>query len=82
LDLSKIPFAAEECVKTDPKNQFMYERVAARAENIIVMRTGQFLVHTRQDGAYVEWEQSHLQQPKDAGEDLQARFIPVGWTTK
>jgi hypothetical protein len=73
-DLSRIPFAAESCGKVDQKNEFMYERVAARAENIVVMRAGQFMLQSGQDGAYHDWELSH--KSKATGEDTKIGLMP------
>jgi hypothetical protein len=55
-ELIQMPFEAEACIKTDRRHRYDYERVAARAENILVMRTAYFLKTSNQMEDYVEWE--------------------------
>jgi hypothetical protein len=56
--LVNIATEAEECIKLDSKkkNHFYYERVATRAENIMVMRMANFLAATDQGSKYELWE--------------------------
>jgi hypothetical protein len=59
--LVNIAMEAEECIKLDSKkkNHFYYERVATRAENVMVMRMANFLVATDQRSKYELWEAKH-----------------------
>src|SRR5437879_3633344 len=52
--LVNIATEAEECIKLDSKKKthFYYERVATRAENVMVMRMANFLVATDQGSKY------------------------------
>jgi hypothetical protein len=59
--LGHIPFEAEACAKADKRRRYFYERVAARAENIAVMRAGYFLKSENQMENYIEWEESQRQ---------------------
>jgi hypothetical protein len=59
-DLSDIAFQAEVCTKVDEKNRYLYQRVATRAENYIVMRAGNFLKDVGQSDQYSEWEQRKI----------------------
>ena len=46
LDIGRlvhIPFEAEACAKVNRRRRYDYQRVATRAENIVVMRTAYFL---------------------------------------
>jgi len=48
------------CAKTDTEgDRYKYQRVASRAQNIIVMRTAYFLKETNQSAAFAEWESKH-----------------------
>ena len=60
--LTDIAFRAEACVKVDKRYRYYYQRVATRAENIVVMRTADFLTSDNQMERYAEWESSQQQQ--------------------
>jgi len=62
--LTDIAFRAEACVKVDARRRYYYQRVATRAENIVVMRTADFLESENQMQRYAEWEQSQQQTAK------------------
>jgi hypothetical protein len=67
---SDLAFQAEACTKVDHKNRYLYQRVEARAENIVVMRAGHFIQETGQSEDYNEWEQSRMNpQPPPKEED-------------
>jgi hypothetical protein len=54
----------------DRKNSFLYEKIAMRAENMIVMRAGNFIRETGQSDDYNQWEQSRMNpQPPTKEED-------------
>jgi len=48
----------------DARRRYYYQRVATRAENIVVMRTADFLESENQMQRYAEWEQSQQQTAK------------------
>ena len=61
LDIGRlvhIPFEAEACAKVNRRRRYDYQRVATRAENIVVMRTAYFLKSEGQTDLYIEWERS------------------------
>jgi len=62
--LTDIAFRAEACVNVDARRRYYYQRVAARAENITVLRTVYFLKAENQLEKYAEWEQSQQQTAK------------------
>jgi hypothetical protein len=57
-ELVHIPFEAEACAKVNRRRRYDYQRVATRAENIVVMRTVYFLKSEDQTDRYIEWERS------------------------
>lgn len=55
--LTHIVSEADSCAKLDADgDRYSYQRVATRAENILVMRTAYFLNDTDQATAYAAWE--------------------------
>jgi hypothetical protein len=74
-ELSRIAFAAEACAKADTKREFTYERVTARAENVMVMRAAYFIKNINQDGAFQDWEQSYRRPRRDDGQDKEAKLV-------
>jgi len=58
--LTDITFEAEACAKVDKGHRYDYQRVATRAENIIVMRAGNFLMESGQDTQYIDWEKEKM----------------------
>jgi len=60
--LSYIVARAEACTKADRRRRrYYYQRVATRAENIVVMRTAYFLLSENQTDRYAEWERAQQQ---------------------
>jgi hypothetical protein len=56
--LVQIPFEAEACAKVNRRQRYYYQRVATRAENVVVMRTAYFMRSEDQTDRYIEWERS------------------------
>jgi hypothetical protein len=54
--LTDLVSQADGCAKVDTHNRYLYQRVATRAENIIVMRTGYFLRESGQEEKFAERE--------------------------
>jgi hypothetical protein len=73
--LTSIVYEMDSCAKLDTEgDHYLYQRVATRAENILVMRTGYFLKETGQADAYAKWESERLETSHpETDEDLQAR---------
>lgn len=59
--LNSLVARAEDCTKVDQHRRYFYQRVATRAENIVVMRTGYFLKSENQTDRFAEWERSQQQ---------------------
>ena len=60
--LSYMVARAEACTKADRRRRrYYYQRVATRAENIVVMRTAYFLLSENQTDRYAEWERAQQQ---------------------
>lgn len=58
--LTTIVAEADGCAKLDADgDRYNYQRVATRAENILVMRTAYFLKETNQSAAFAAWESKH-----------------------
>ena len=69
VQLIHLPFEAEACVKADRRHRYDYERVAARAENVLVMRTAYFLKASNRMDDYVEWESQQQESPTVPAKD-------------
>jgi hypothetical protein len=58
--LATIVAEADGCAKLDADgDRYSYQRVATRAENILVVRTAYFLKETNQSAAFAAWESKH-----------------------
>jgi len=58
--LTTIVAEMDSCAKLDAEgDRYSYQRVATRAENILVMRTAYFLKETNQSAAFAAWESKH-----------------------
>lgn len=58
--LATIVADADGCAKLDADgDRYSYQRVATRAENILVMRAAYFLKETNQSAAFAAWESKH-----------------------
>jgi hypothetical protein len=58
--LTTIADEMDSCAKLDAEgDRYLYQRVATRAENILVMRTAYFLKETNQSAAFAKWEEKH-----------------------
>lgn len=58
--LATIVAEADGCAKLDADgDRYSYQRVATRAENILVIRTAYFLKETNQSAAFAAWESKH-----------------------
>jgi len=55
--LTTIAAEMDSCAKLDAEgDRYLYQRVATRAENILVMRTAYFLKESNQSAAFAAWE--------------------------
>jgi hypothetical protein len=76
-ELLDIPAQAEACIPVDRKRRYewVYGWVSARAENIVVERTGYFLEDADQMDAYTRWEdkQRGIVPPPKGGPDTVAK---------
>ena len=55
--LTTIAAEMDSCAKLDADgDRYLYQRVATRAENILVMRTAYFLKESNQSAAFAKWE--------------------------
>jgi hypothetical protein len=60
--LTTVSAEMDTCAKLDAQgDRYLYQRVATRAENVLVMRTAYFLKETNQSAAFAEWESKHSQ---------------------
>jgi hypothetical protein len=58
--LTTIAAEMDSCAKLDIEgDRYLYQRVATRTENILVMRTAYFLKETNQSAAFAAWESKH-----------------------
>jgi hypothetical protein len=58
--LTTIAAEMDSCAKLDTEgDRYLYQRVATRAENILVMRTAYFLKDSNQSAAFAAWESKH-----------------------
>jgi hypothetical protein len=58
--LTTIADEMDSCAKLDIEgDRYLYQRVATRAENILVMRTAYFLKESNQSAAFAAWESKH-----------------------
>jgi hypothetical protein len=58
--LATVVSEMDSCAKLDTDgDHYLYQRVATRAENILVMRTAYFLKETNQSAAFAAWESKH-----------------------
>jgi len=58
--LATVVAEADGCAKLDADGErYSYQRVATRAENILVIRTAYFLKETNQSTAFAAWESKH-----------------------
>jgi hypothetical protein len=58
--LTTIVSEMDSCAKSDTKgDNYLYQRVATRAENVVVLRTAYFLKDTNQSAAFAAWESKH-----------------------
>ena len=72
--LTSIVYEMDSCAKSDTDgDRYLYQRVATRAENVVVLRTAYFLKETGQSDAFAAWEARHSATHEDAEGDLQAR---------
>jgi len=72
--LTTIVSEMDGCAKSDTDgDRYLYQRVATRAENVVVLRTAYFLKETNQSAAFAAWEARHSDNQADAEGDLQAR---------
>jgi len=59
--LTTIAAEMDCCAKLDIEgDRYLYQRVATRAENILVMRTAYFLKESNQSAAFAEWESKRI----------------------
>jgi hypothetical protein len=63
--LTTIVAEMDSCAKVDAEgDHYLYQRVATRAENVVVLRTAYFLKDTNQSAAFVAWESKQMLQIK------------------